>query len=236
MVPKARLEKLRCEGRDKLNEPIGPIANPSAGVPGIPSLVISTGVISGLALLLASAAQSNSAVYRFTDERGVVHFSDAPADSRYQLVQPRPRSPVRARGRRARAPSNHSYDRLIVREAQANHLDPALVKAVIAAESNFSPLAISHAGARGLMQLMPETARTLGVEDPFQVEDNVGGGTRYLRQMLDRYGDLSRALAAYNAGPGAVDRHHGIPPYPETEAYVERVLAYYRGYWGDFLR
>lgn len=186
--------------------------------------------------MLASTAQANSAVYRFTDDRGVVHFSDTPADSRYQLVKPRPRYPARSRGRRARAPSNHFYDRLIVREAQANHLDPALVKAVIAAESNFSPLARSHAGARGLMQLMPETARTLGVEDPFHVEDNVGGGTRYLRQMLDRYGDLSRALAAYNAGPSAVDRHHGIPPYPETEAYVERVLAYYRGYWGDFLR
>ena len=83
---------------------------------------------------------------------------------------------------------------------------------------------------------MPTTASTLGVADPFSADQNVRGGVRYLRQMLDRYGDMQRALAAYNAGPTAVDRYQGIPPYPETRAYVRRVMTYYRDYNGDFGR
>jgi len=187
-------------------------------------------------LMLAQEAGANSAVYRFTDDRGVVHFTNAPTDNRYRAIVLRPRATVFNPRSAVRGPINHGYDSLILSHARANRLDPALVKAVIAAESNFSPVAISRAGAQGLMQLMPQTADRLGVENPLQAEENVSGGTRYLRKMLDRYGDLSRALAAYNAGPKAVDRYQGIPPYPETKAYVERVLAYYRGYRGDFHR
>jgi soluble lytic murein transglycosylase-like protein len=131
---------------------------------------------------------------------------------------------------------NHGYDSLIVRTAQAHRMEPALVKAVIAAESNFSLRAVSRAGAQGLMQLMPQTAQDLGVADPFAAEENIDGGTRYLREMLDRYGDMQRALAAYNAGPTAVDHYRGIPPYPETEAYVKLVMDYYRGYHDEFHR
>jgi soluble lytic murein transglycosylase len=117
----------------------------------------------------------------------------------------------------------------IERQAKLNRLEPALVLAVIAAESAFDPLARSVKGALGLMQLMPETARELGVADPFDPDANVAGGTRYLRRMLDRFGgDFTLALAAYNAGPSAVDRHGGVPPYPETRSYVERVLGLYR--------
>jgi len=101
----------------------------------------------------------------------------------------------------------------------------------------FNAGAVSRKGAQGLMQLMPRTAASLGVEDALHAGDNVRGGTRYLRLMLDRYGDdLSRALAAYNAGPTAVDRYRGVPPYRETRAYVKRVLTYYRHYHGDFSR
>ena len=187
-------------------------------------------------LIVAQQAAANSAVYRFIDDRGVVHFTNAPSDHRYRAIRLRPKVTSDARSLQPNVPVNHGYDSLIKQQARAQRLDPALVKAVIAAESNFSPRAISRTGAQGLMQLMPQTAAGLGVEDPFHEAENVNGGSRYLRKMLDRYGDLSRALAAYNAGPTAVDRYKGIPPYPETEAYVKRVLVYYRGYRGDFHR
>jgi soluble lytic murein transglycosylase-like protein len=107
-------------------------------------------------------------------------------------------------------------------------LDPALVRAVVKHESGFDPHATSRAGAQGLMQLMPATARSLGVTDPYDPVQSLEGGTRYLRSLLDRFeGDVALAVAAYNAGPGAVARHHGIPPYPETQAYVRRVLDTY---------
>ena len=109
-------------------------------------------------------------------------------------------------------------------EAARRHgLDPDLVRAVVAVESGFRPDAVSPKGAQGLMQLMPRTARALGVKDSFDPADNLDGGTRYLRSLVTRYnGDVKRALAAYNAGEGAVARHGGIPPYPETLAYVRR--------------
>jgi soluble lytic murein transglycosylase-like protein len=171
------------------------------------------------------------------DDRGVVHFSDAPHDSRYSRVRMQYREGLAISPEPlSRGPGTRDYDRLIVSAASGYGIQPALVKAVIAAESNFKPDAVSRAGAQGLMQLMPATARQLGVERPFGILENLDGGVRYLRQMLDRYGDVSRALAAYNAGPRAVDRYHGIPPYPETQAYVKRVLEYYRGYRDEFER
>lgn len=111
--------------------------------------------------------------------------------------------------------------------SQKTGIDQSLLQAVVQAESGGNPEAVSPAGATGLMQLMPNTARGLGV-DPTDPKQNVEGGARYLRQMLDRYGDLPRALAAYNAGPGAVDKHGGIPPYRETQHYVQKVLDLYR--------
>lgn len=117
---------------------------------------------------------------------------------------------------------------IIARHSRRQRLDPDLVKAVIAAESAFDRRAVSRQGAMGLMQLMPATATTLAVDDPFDVEQNIGGGTRYLRQMLDAFeGSLDLALAAYNAGPEAVRRFNGIPPYTETIGYVEKVMRAY---------
>jgi len=193
-------------------------------------------------------------VYRWIDSRGVVHLTNVPADSHYQKFQlgrsggtgngiliiarreSARRRPLVFASHARDAKTAADFDKLIARAAHRHGLPPALVKAVVRAESNFQPHALSNAGAQGLMQLMPATADDLGVDDPFRAEDNVFGGTRYLRAMHDRYGDWQLALAAYNAGPGAVDRFGGIPPYAETQQYVERVLHYYRRYDGDFSR
>jgi soluble lytic murein transglycosylase len=194
-----------------------------------------SGLLCSLLLFAAAAAQAGSRqIYTFVDSRGVTHFSNVPNDPRYVAIpSPRrdaPPSPSR------RAPQYIGYDGLIRLAALEHGVPPALVKAVIAAESLFDADAVSRKGAQGLMQLMPETASKLGVEDPFSADQNVSGGARYLREMLDRYGDMRHALAAYNAGPTAVDYYRGIPPYPETRAYVQRVMTYYRDYNGDFGR
>ena len=119
-----------------------------------------------------------------------------------------------------------ALEQTIAQSAAQHDLEPALIKAVMQAESGFNPLAVSRAGAQGLMQLMPSTAGSLGVQNPFDPAENVPAGSRYLRQLLDAYnGDISLALAAYNAGSGAVRRYGGIPPYPETQRYVTNVLG-----------
>jgi soluble lytic murein transglycosylase-like protein len=119
---------------------------------------------------------------------------------------------------------------MIDAQAHRQGLDPKLVHAVVRVESSYDPTALSRKGAMGLMQLMPETARSLEVDDPYDPEQNLRGGTAYLRHLLDRFGgDLELALASYNAGPEAVDRYRGLPPYPETHDYVDRVLRLFRG-------
>ncbi len=138
------------------------------------------------------------------------------------------RSASEARGPGARlkgSPAGGPIDEIIRAAAEKYRLRPELIRGVIRAESNFQADAVSPAGAQGLMQLMPETAGELGVIDPFDVRQNIDGGARYLRQMLDRFGgDLKLALAAYNAGPGTVEKYDGKVPYPETQAYVKRVM------------
>jgi soluble lytic murein transglycosylase-like protein len=125
------------------------------------------------------------------------------------------------------------YDGLIVAAAQRNGVDAAVLKGLIRQESGFDPSATSGAGAVGLAQLMPGTAAALGVSDPRDPAQSIDAAARYLRQQLDTFGgDISKALAAYNAGPGAVQRFGGVPPYPETEQYVQRVLGYADGYRG----
>jgi soluble lytic murein transglycosylase-like protein len=127
-------------------------------------------------------------------------------------------------------PAGGDLRELAAAAARRHGLDPELVMAVVSVESGFRPQAVSPKGAQGLMQLMPRTASSLGVADAFDPAQNLDGGTRHLGQLLTLYGgDLVRALAAYNAGEGAVDRHGGVPPYRETRAYVKKVLEQYRG-------
>jgi soluble lytic murein transglycosylase-like protein len=126
-------------------------------------------------------------------------------------------------------PLYHRYGKIITDVCRRRQMDPLLVSAVIRQESGFQPNAVSKTGAQGLMQLMPDTARSLGVRDAFDPKQNIEGGATLLQQLMDRYhGQLDLALAAYNAGPGAVDKYGGVPPYPETQAYVRNVMATYR--------
>ena len=126
------------------------------------------------------------------------------------------------------APASSSFRAIILQAAKRHSLEPALIQAVIMVESSCNPTAVSNRGAKGLMQLMPATAAEMGVKDSFNPEQNVHGGARYLRELLERYrGDAIRALAAYNAGPDAVDRYNGVPPYPETLHYVQKVVRDY---------
>lgn len=127
----------------------------------------------------------------------------------------------------SRVPALDAYDNLILDASARTGVPAAMIKAVCVAESRMNPRAVSHAGARGLMQLMPGTAQRLGVTDTFDAEQSIDGGSRYLSKMRADFGTWELAVAAYNAGPGAVRAHNGIPPYQETRTYVGRVMRLY---------
>lgn len=172
----------------------------------------------GMLISLAIPKVGWGDIYKYVDANGVVHFTDNPTTSRYNLY-------LKEGGTKV------PVSELISRYAGLFRMEEALVNAVIKVESDYDPRAVSRKGALGLMQLMPQTARELKVNDPLNPEENIRGGVRYLRMMLDRFGgSMDLALAAYNAGPTAVSRYGGIPPYEETRNYVERVKKYLRYY------
>lgn len=170
-------------------------------------------------------------IYMYRDTRGVLHFSNAPSEPQYRYYLPDTTSWKSYKLGRIDGARRKVYDQIISDAARRHQVDSALVKAVIRAESDFVPHAVSPAGAQGLMQLMPGTARLRNVWRVFEPRDNVEGGVTHLRYLLDRYsGNVRLALAAYNAGEKAVDSHGGVPPYPETWEYLSRVLRFRDSY------
>jgi len=185
-------------------------------------------LVAGGLLAFGVPQRAAAEIYMYRDQHGVLHFSNAPADPGYQRWAPQS-SGFRVSRRTLERDSarRKAFDPLIQDAAQRHRVEPALVKAVIRAESDFVPYARSPKGALGLMQLMPATARMHNVWSVFEPKDNIEGGVRHLRLLLDQYnGNVRLALAAYNAGDGAVERHGGIPPYPETIEYLQRVLHF----------
>jgi soluble lytic murein transglycosylase-like protein len=170
-------------------------------------------------------------VYVYKDANGVLTFTNVPNHTGYRRVLREGGGSVPASSAGATAYED------VIRTISARHsMDADLVRAVIRAESDFNSNARSHKGAMGLMQLMPDTARFHNVADAYDPVDNVDGGVRHLKMLLDRYqGNLEWSLAAYNAGSGAVEKHGGIPPFAETREYVRRVLRFYDSYRGGVL-
>ncbi|MCX7857575.1 MAG: transglycosylase SLT domain-containing protein [Deltaproteobacteria bacterium] len=179
-------------------------------------------------LFFLSCNNSLAAIYTFVDEDGVVHFTNIkPRNREFKVLIPEA-YPSRARSQELK--SRENYDSLIRFYSKKYNVDPLLVKAVIMAESNFEPQAVSRKGAMGLMQLMPETARMLNIQDAFDPEENIKGGTLYLRILKDYFNeDLDLVLAAYNAGPKRViESRMNVPPIEETIQYIKRVKFFYR--------
>jgi soluble lytic murein transglycosylase len=199
-------------------------------------------LIIGILLVSGMLPKSSLAtIYTFVDEDGVVHFTNVPTDPQYEPVvrERRPKLSAYTNNSQVLIPGDATdwdpdpdyYNDMIHEAANRYHVDPRLIKSVIRAESNFNYLAVSRKGALGLMQLMPGTADDMQVFDPFDPEDNINGGTRYLRKMLGLFnGNVRLALAAYNAGPNKVIELGRVPRFKETVNYIRKVQYFYKEY------
>jgi soluble lytic murein transglycosylase-like protein len=183
-------------------------------------------VFLGILLFLITAFSSAHAdIFMYIDESGVMHFTNTPTSNEYEYkIYVKEKTTVSRKFY-----TTNKYDHFISDAAEQTGVDSRLLKAMIKAESDFDPRAVSHKGAMGLMQIMPENFKMLDLRNPFDPWQNIRAGAMYLKKMFERFnGQLALSLAAYNAGPTAVDRYKRIPPYQETEEYVRRVLRYYR--------
>jgi hypothetical protein len=179
-----------------------------------------------LVLMLGLASTSVGQVYTRRNPNGVVEATNVPAEADFRLTYPGKGTLIHSKGYQWSSMLTSMYDHHVDAAARLYQVNPDLVRAVMGVESEYDQWAVSSKGARGLMQLMPATARRLGVHDVFDARQNIFGGTQYLRMLLDQFGgDVTLALAAYNAGENAVLRYGGVPPYRETRGYVQRVQA-----------
>jgi soluble lytic murein transglycosylase-like protein len=187
-----------------------------------------------LIYLVLFVGTSYAGIYRWVDENGVIHFTNCPRDPQFKLYIRESKDDVGGEENRVSTQSvrdQTQFDSLIQESSRKHNVDFALVKAIIKAESGFNPLAVSRKGAKGLMQLMPETAQRMNVANIFNPGENIDGGVRYFRHLLSLFdNDLRLSLAAYNAGENVVSEFRTIPPYRETIDYVRKVLNYYQSY------
>lgn len=191
-----------------------------------------------LVLAAPSVLRAEAMLYSWVDENGVTHVTNDPAkakDPRYkpwQTLQPAPEAKSSDKEASSKTKNRKLSRKEIIRLAEAYSrlydLDEKLVRAVIMVESRYNPGAVSPAGARGLMQIMPGTGQDLGLDQPFDPERNIEAGVKYLSRMLHRFGSIELALAAYNAGPAQVERYGGVPPFAETREYLMAVLLLYK--------
>jgi hypothetical protein len=185
---------------------------------------LSTGAL--LATLCLAGADAQAQIYTRRNERGVMEATNAPAENDYRLAYPGKGTLIHSTAWRLRPSYSGEFDADISAAASQHGVSVDLVRAVIQVESDYDHLAVSSKGAQGLMQLMPDTGRRMGVSNAFDPRQNIFGGVRYLRMLLDMFqGDVRLASAAYNAGPTAVVRHGGVPPYRETRTYVQKIQA-----------
>lgn len=164
-------------------------------------------------------------IYMYIDSNGILHFSNVPTSSQYRLYfKERP-------GGSLEQGNSRRFDRIIREASKIHGISEPLLRAIIKAESNFNPRAVSKKGAKGLMQIMPKNFNTLNIRNPFNPRENIMGGAKYFKILHTRYnGKLPLVLAAYNAGPNMVDKYKNIPPFPETQNYVKKVMKYYYAY------
>ena len=183
------------------------------------------GIYTMLYIMIAVATPLYADIYVYADREGVLHFTNVPTSSQsssYKVyIKETPKRPLESY-------NEDLFDHVISEASQTHGVSFSLLKALIKTESDFNPRAVSSAGARGLMQLMPENIKILKIKNPFDPRENIMGGTLYLKQLINRFnGKLPLALAAYNAGPGVVEKYQRIPPFQETENFVKQVMEYY---------
>ena len=185
-----------------------------------------------LGCLFCLTSPSSAGIYRYEDENGVIHFTNCPRDAKFKLYIRESKDDVGGRNSSfSYIRDSNQYDALISEFSKKYQVDFALIKAIIRAESGFNPNAVSRKGAKGLMQLMPQTASRVNVSNSFNPRENIEGGVRYFKYLLSLFNDdLRLSLAAYNAGENIVSEVRSIPPYRETVDYVKKVLTYYQSY------